>query len=486
MISTPWHSSSCRPCPRATSPRGDAASEDARGARRRREGEVPRPVPRRHRRDRRADERQHRVECRRHRGRAVGQTRHDPVRVGDERPRRGARRRARTLRFAPAQDYRGAASVTFEVTDGKSAGRSDRPSRDPHDPDHRRRPDFNDTPPTFTPRTETIEAGEAPLEIDLRSIERPAEPRQHRAHHLHEPRRARPPTSRRDRRRRHPSRLGTARRAARDATRLTFDVNFNEFTVPGYVDVKVVSSTRAAAEGRRRLPSRCSARDEPGRRRARERLQPVRGRRRAPARGRCGDRPGRSVGTNASVSYTATGITVRTGPAFTGTLSVIYRIEDGTRDPARRPRGESSSSCGRARRAERPGRSVEGRSVRDDPLERARAEQLARSTCTRSSYNGAVAAVRRRCRAAWTRPSAGLTNGTTYTFMVRAHNAIGWSAWSNPVRRNAIRPAQAADRPARLSRRVRARRASTSTGMPRRIPAAAGSTTRWSSTTAAG
>ena len=39
------------------------------------------------------------------------------------------------------------------------------------------------------------------------------------------------------------------------------------------------------------------------------------------------------------MSYTATGITVRTGPAFTGTLSVIYRIEDGTRDPARQTQG---------------------------------------------------------------------------------------------------------------------------------------------------
>ena len=68
---------------------------------------------------------------------------------------------ATTLRFAPAQDYRGAASVTFEVTDGTG----------PDDPIGRRAiltipitvgdPDFNDTPPTFTPRSETIEAGES-------------------------------------------------------------------------------------------------------------------------------------------------------------------------------------------------------------------------------------------------------------------------------------------------------------------------------------
>ncbi|MDF2574551.1 MAG: hypothetical protein K0S05_1463, partial [Agromyces sp.] len=73
------------------------------------------------------------------------------------------------LQFVPAQDYRGAASLTFEVTDGKGAD----------DPIGRTAiltvpitvgdPNFNDTPPTFTPRSETIEAGEAPLDIDLRS-----------------------------------------------------------------------------------------------------------------------------------------------------------------------------------------------------------------------------------------------------------------------------------------------------------------------------
>ena len=74
-----------------------------------------------------------------------------------------------TLQYEPAQDYRGEASVTFEVTDGRSAD----------DPDGRTAlltvpvtvgdPNFEDTPPVFTPRAETIEAGEQPLEIDLRS-----------------------------------------------------------------------------------------------------------------------------------------------------------------------------------------------------------------------------------------------------------------------------------------------------------------------------
>ena len=64
-----------------------------------------------------------------------------------------------TLQYEPAQDYRGEASVTFEVTDGRSAD----------DPDGRTAlltipvtvgdPNFEDTPPTFTPRAETIEAG---------------------------------------------------------------------------------------------------------------------------------------------------------------------------------------------------------------------------------------------------------------------------------------------------------------------------------------
>ena len=73
------------------------------------------------------------------------------------------------LQFVPARDYRGPASVTFEVTDGKGAD----------DPVGRTAiltipitvgdPNFHDAPPTFTPRSETIEAGEAPLDVDLRS-----------------------------------------------------------------------------------------------------------------------------------------------------------------------------------------------------------------------------------------------------------------------------------------------------------------------------
>jgi hypothetical protein len=149
-----------------------------------------------------------------------------------------------TLRYEPAQNYRGEASVTFEVTDG----------RDADDPEGRKAlltvpvtvgdPNFEDTPPLFTPRQETVEAGEQPLDIDLRSSSD------------------------------HPNpdvigRLGYGNLQGTTAdiqasidggtlrvssplgvqpgtsTRLTFDVTFKEFTVPGYVDVKVVSSTRA-------------------------------------------------------------------------------------------------------------------------------------------------------------------------------------------------------------------------------------------------
>ena len=45
------------------------------------------------------------------------------------------------------------------------------------------------------------------------------------------------------------------------------------------------------------------------------------------------------VGSSASASFTSTGVSVRTGAAFTGTLSVIYRIQDATKDPARETQG---------------------------------------------------------------------------------------------------------------------------------------------------
>jgi hypothetical protein len=340
---------------------------------------------------------------------------------------------ATELRFQPATDYRGPATLTFEVTDGTSAD----------DPVGRKAvltlpitvgdPDYNDVPPAFTPRAETIEAGENAIEIDLRqSTDQPNPANIEKVAYrnlqgttaeieasivdgatlqVSAPLGVQPGTK----------------------TRLTFDLTFNEFTVPGYVDINVVSSTRPKAR----------AVDDP----STGEIEILRGGKSrtidvlandfnpfaqddVPLRVIGAEIDQASVGSNASVSYTAENITVRTGSAFTGTLSVVYRIEDGTKDPARQVQGRVT---------------VVVRDVPDQP-----------GAPTASAGDGAATI-------AWNAPAnnnspiknyivtwsggsqtfgpdaagknqtiGGLRNGTGYAFSVQAINNVGEGQVSNP------------------------------------------------------
>ncbi len=245
------------------------------------------------------------------------------------------------LRFQPETDYRGPATLTFEVTDGSGAD----------DPVGRTAvltlpitvgdPGFNDVPPAFTPRTEDIEAGEGAFEIDLRaSTDQPNPENIEKVSYgnlqgttaeieasivggdtlqVSAPLGVQPGTS----------------------TRLTFDLSFNEFTVPGYVDVKVVSSSRPKARAVND-PSTGEIEVKRGGSRTIDVLandfNPF-AQDGVPLTVIGAEIAQDSIGSNASVSFTPEDITVRTGSAFTGNLSVIYRIADGTKDPAREVQG---------------------------------------------------------------------------------------------------------------------------------------------------
>lgn len=331
------------------------------------------------------------------------------------------------LQFVPAQDYRGAASLTFEVTDGKGAD----------DPIGRTAiltipitvgdPNFNDAPPTFTPRSETIEAGEAPLDIDLRSssdhpnpdnIERitysnlrgtssdiRAEIIEGSILRVSSPLGVQPGTT----------------------ARITFDVKFNEFTVPGYVDVGVVSSTRA-------LPKAND--DAVDLQRSDSRVVDVLANDFNPF---APDTPLRvvdaridqaDVGSAASASFTASDVTVRTGAGFTGTLSVIYRIQDGTRDPAREVQGRVIVTV-----RDEPDAPNAPTASAGDGAATVRWNIPANNNAQIDGYqldvNGSIRDVP--ASAGGTDYRVGdLNNGTAYRFMVRAHNTIGWGAWSAP------------------------------------------------------
>lgn len=335
-----------------------------------------------------------------------------------------------TLQFVPETDYRGSAAVTFQVTDGKDAA----------DPIGRVAvltipitvgdPNFNDTPPTFTPRSETIEAGEAPHEVDLRSSS--YQPNPENIERIE-----------------YTNLDGTTSDIRAEisggtltvwselgvqpgtATRLTFDLKFESFTVPGYVDVKVVSSTRAKPIAKDDGPIEMVRSDSEsvdvlandfnpfnadG-----EKLRVV-----------AAEIDSQNVGANASVSHTESDITVRTGPSFTGELSVIYRIGDATMDPAREVQGRVT---------------VIVRDAPDAPTITSTSSGDRRITLTwranatnNSPITGYIVSAQPAAGGPWTfgesaagtpQTISGLTNGTAYTFTVRAQNGIGVSQASN-------------------------------------------------------
>ncbi|WP_127793726.1 Ig-like domain-containing protein [Agromyces sp. LHK192] len=337
---------------------------------------------------------------------------------------------ATQLRYQPETDYRGPATLTFEVTDGNGAD----------DPVGRKAiltvpitvgdPEFDDVAPTFTPRSETIEAGEAPLQLDLRQMtDQPNPDNIQKVTYT--------------------NLAGTTAEIEASivdgatlevsaplgvqpgaSTRITFDLQFNEFTVPGYVDVKVVSSTRAKAR----------AVDDPNT----GRIEMTRGDSEVvpvldndfnpfeqdgvPLRVIGAEIDQASVGANATVSFTATNVTVRTGSAFTGNLSVIYRIEDGTKDPARQAQGRIDVVVRDApdtptRPSATPGDG--SASVRWDPP----ANNNSPITDYEVVWSGGSKPFG--ASAAGTAQTIeGLRNGTAYSFTVRAKNQIGWSAVS--------------------------------------------------------
>jgi predicted phage tail protein len=142
------------------------------------------------------------------------------------------------------------------------------------------------------------------------------------------------------------------------------------------------------------------------------------------------------VGSSATVSHTDSNLTVRTGAAFTGTLSVIYRIQDGTRDPARETQGRVTVIV-----RDEPDAPATPTATAGDASATVRWSIPANNNAQIDGYqldvNGSVRDYP--ASAGGTNQSVGnLQNGTTYRFRVRAHNEIGWGAWS--ALSNAVTP----------------------------------------------
>lgn len=331
-----------------------------------------------------------------------------------------------TIRFAASPDFRGIASITFRVTDGATGD----------DPEGRDAlltmglvvgdPEFTDVPPSFSAQAVTIEAGEAARVVDLRASTthpNPAVAGEFRFSGLggqtaeiegvisggslsiSAP-------------------LGVQPGAS---TTLNFTVSYRDYQVPGSVRVTVVRSTRPlvqavedAERGRRGVSDTVNvlAND----------YNPF----------AADGQPLRVVSavienaaeSQASIDVASDGdISVHPGPAFIGVVSVVYTVEDATRDPDRHVQGRLLYTV----------RDVPGKVATPTFVEGDRQVTLEWDTPAINgepitqytiSWSGGSAVTVPGSAASHT--FTGLTNGDPYTFQVSATNAVGQGEISDP------------------------------------------------------
>ncbi|MEP6478786.1 MAG: Ig-like domain-containing protein [Rhodoglobus sp.] len=323
-----------------------------------------------------------------------------------------------TIKFAPAPDYRGQASITFEVTDGKSAD----------DPNGNTAlltlvvtvgdKDFQDVPPIFVTQNVTIEAGEDPTTVDLRAS-----------------------TS-------HPN-LALRSQFSYDGlsgqnsdidanisggslqisspfgvqpgtkTVLSFNVKYGEFTVPGTVTVTTVSSTRP-------LPQAVED-DVKGKRGVSDTFNVLANDYNPfAAQGKnlkvIDAYVQNGADTSATVSFTADGnISVHPDASFIGNIAIVYTVEDVTKDPARHVQGSFIYTV-----RDRPSAVLKPTFSENDGSVTVQWETPDTNGEPIDQYDIKMGGVTKtvpgsQAQYVW----AGLTNGQPYQFTVSAHNIMG-------------------------------------------------------------
>ncbi|MEJ3404177.1 Ig-like domain-containing protein [Rathayibacter sp. YIM 133350] len=242
-----------------------------------------------------------------------------------------------TITYKPAKDFRGPSTVTFTVTDGTSASDPEGRTATLAFPVTVGDPNFEDVPPTFTPPKITIEAGEAPVKIDLRTSSSHPNPDivQKLAYSGFSGSTADVNATADGSVLTVSSPLGV--QPGTKAT-ISFTVDYKDFHVPGSVDVSVVSSTRPKAQALDDGPVEMK-------RGASQRIDvlanDVNPFAPSPALKVIDAQIDQQNVSGATVTHTTGDITVKAGPGFTGTLSVIYRVQDATKDPAREVQGRA-------------------------------------------------------------------------------------------------------------------------------------------------
>lgn len=336
-----------------------------------------------------------------------------------------------TIRFQGALDYRGPASITFTVTDGASA-------EDPNGntvtltlPIVVGDPEFRDTPPEFTTPSVEVEVGEQAT-IDLRASTAHPNPQI-----LQEVTYAdlRGQASGVEATLSGSTLTVSTPRTAQKGTTLTLDVNlrWDDFTVPGTITVTVVGSSRPPAvavddayeaqRGDGTLVANPLANDSNPYQSTGEPLTIV-------------GAEVQNSGEPANVSFTASTVSVTPSPTLkSGTVVVVYRVEDATRDPDRAVNGTItlvvSDVPDQVLRPTVPAQGDEGTVTIGFQAPASNGKPI---TGYEVVSNPSVPTPTNCAPPSCT--ITGLTNGTAYTFAVRAinlHGAGAWSPASNPV-----------------------------------------------------
>lgn len=336
-----------------------------------------------------------------------------------------------TIRYQGALDYRGQASVTFTVTDGASVDDPNGNTATLTLPIVVGDPEFRDTPPEFTTPSIQVEVGEQTT-LDLRASTAHPNPQILQQVGYSELTGA----SNRLSAQLSGSQLtvSTPRDTPKGTTfQLGVTLRWDQFTVPGVIDVTVVGSTRPPAvavadeyetqRGDGAVVASPLGNDSNPYATTGEPLTIV-------------DAVVQNSGEPAGVSFTGSTITVTPSPALkAGTIVVVYTIEDATRDVDRRVNGTVtvvvSDVPDQVQRPTTPAQGDERTVTIGFAAPASNGKEIeSYEVLTNPSVTTPTDCAPPSCTI------TGLDNGTSYTFSVRAINVHGPGAWSpasNPV-----------------------------------------------------
>lgn len=334
-----------------------------------------------------------------------------------------------TIRYQGALNYRGPASVTFTVTDGASADDPKGNTATLTLPIVVGDPEFRDTPPEFTTPSLDVEVGEQAT-IDLRASTAHPNPQILQEVTYSELRGANARLS---------AQLSgsqltvTTPRDTPKGTTFQLEVllRWDRFSVPGTINVTVVGSTRPPAvavddvyetqRGDGAVVAQPLVNDSNPYQSTNEPLTIVAA-------------EVQNSGEPAGLSFTGTTVTVTPNPALkSGTIDIIYTIEDATKDPDRRVNGRITVIVSDV--PDQP------QSPTVPPVEQAEDGQVTIGFTAPASNGKPITAYEVTSNPSVPTPAGcmppsctitGLTNGTSYTFAVRAINEHGPGAWSSP------------------------------------------------------